>query len=269
MARDTAAFRARYGPWAVVAGASEGLGAAYADQIAARGIHVALVARRADRLASLAADLERRHGVQTRTLALDLAQPDGAAQIAPATTDLDVGLVVYNAALSLIGPFLERPLVDHLAELTVNCQGPLTLADAFGRRLAARGRGGLILMSSLSASVGSALIANYAATKAYNQILAEGLWEEWRRTGVDVLACCASAVTTPNYAASGARSRQPGTMAPEAVARAALAALGTAPSFIPGATNRLNAFFLRRLLPRRFAVGMMGGVLHGMYAQPL
>jgi short-subunit dehydrogenase len=204
----TEAFRRRYGPWAVVAGASEGLGAEYASQLAARGLHVVLLARRRDPLSALADRLAAEHGVATRTLPLDLARADAGEEVAGATADLDVGLLVYNAALSVIGPFLDCPLDRHLLEVDVNCRGPLILAHQFGRRFAARGRGGIVLMSSLSATMGSALIAHYAATKAYNLILAEGLWEEWRAAGVAVTACAAPAVRTPNYAASAPRGRQ-------------------------------------------------------------
>jgi short-subunit dehydrogenase len=115
--------------------------------------------------------------------------------------------------------------------------------------------------------MGSPLIANYAATKAYNQVLAEGLWEELRRRGVDVMACCAPAITTPNYQASAPKRTSPGTMSPAAAVRETLAALGTVPSYIPGGTNRLSAFALRRLLPRRMAIETMGRVMRGMYAK--
>lgn len=264
MPTRAAHFRQRYGPWAVVAGASEGLGAAFAGALAAQGLHVVLIARREEALAALAHDLAARHGIETRTLALDLAREDSPRRIGEATADLDVGVLIYNAARSAIGPFLETPLETHLREIEVNCRAPLALGYAFGTRLAARGHGGMILMSSLSATMGSALIANYAATKAYNLVLAEGLWEELRARGVDVMACCPASVATPGYLASQPRSRG-GAMTPEAVARETLRALGRQPSFIPGASNRMAAFALRRLMPRRATVRLMGRVLRGMY----
>jgi short-subunit dehydrogenase len=266
MARSAEAFRARYGPWAVVAGASSGLGEAYARALAARGINVALIARRRSLAEALAAKLAGRHGIQTRVIELNLARADAGEIVAAATADLDVGLLVYNAAFSAIGPFFERPVNDHLRELETNCRAPLLLAYALGQRLLARGRGGIVVMSSLSATMGSALIANYAATKAYNQVLAEGLWEELRGRGVDVMACCAGATSTPNYAASAPKGAR-GTLTPAAVAEQTLAALGTTPSFIPGRGNRLSAFALRRLMPRKATIKLMGGVMRRMYAR--
>lgn len=265
MRQQAARFQEKYGPWAIVAGASAGLGAAWAEGLAARGLHVVLVARREDRLADLAARLTAQHGIQTRTLALDLAAADAPAALLAATVDLDCGLLIYNAARSVIGPFLERPLADHLTEIAVNCRAPLALSYGLGPRLVARGRGGIILLSSLSAIMGSAYIADYAATKAYNLVLAEGLWEELRRKGVDVLACCPSSIATPNYLASAPKRGQT-PMTPAAIVAATLPQLGRRPSFIPGTSNQAIAFIMRRLLPRRMIVSIMGGVMRGMYA---
>jgi hypothetical protein len=265
MSRSPDDFRARYGPWAVVAGASQGLGAEYAAQLAARGLHLVLIARRETELAARGAELATRHGIQVRTLPLDLAREDMGEVVAAETADIEIGLLVYNAALSVIGPFYERPLAEHLTEVGVNCRAPLALGYLLGQGMRARGRGGIILMSSLSATMGSALIANYAATKAYNMVLAEGLWEELRGRGVDVMACCAGAVSTPNYTASGSQSNRGG-MTPRAVVAETLAALGRTPSFIPGRGNRLAAFALRRL-PRRMTIRLMGRVMRGMYGK--
>lgn len=265
------AFQARYGPWALVAGASAGLGAQFATQLAALGLNLVLVARRAPELEALAATLRERCGVETRTLALDLGQPDAAALLDQQTADVEVGLLVYNAARSLIGPFLDLALDDHLDELAVNTRTPMELAWRFGRRFSARGHGGLILMSSMSASVGSALISNYGATKAYNLTLAEGLWEELRARGVDVLAALPASVSTPAALASGARSQRAAdatTLTPEVVARETLAALGRGPTVTPGSVVKLASFFMRRVLPRTTAVRMMGRTLRQMYGSP-
>ena len=266
MSREQDRFRQRYGTWAVVAGASEGLGAAWAEHLAAYGLNLALVARRQDLLNALAARLTEQHGIQTRTLAMDLAAADSPAALLSATAELDVGLLIYNAARSVIGLFLEQPVDDHLVEVAVNVRAPMMLSHGFGQRFAERGRGGIILLSSLSATMGSAYIADYAATKAYNLVLAEGLWEELRARGVDVLGCCPSAVSTPNYLAS-APKRSQAVVTPDLVVSQTLRQLGRRPSFIPGASNQTFAFILRRLLPRRTVVRIMGSVMRGMYAK--
>lgn len=196
--------------------------------------------------------------------ALDLAQPSAAEDLAARLADIEVGLLVHNAAHSLIGPFFGHALAGHQQEVALNCQTPLALTYLFGARMVERGRGGIVLLSSLSATMGSPLLANYAATKAYNLVLAEGLWAEWRGRGVDVMACVAGATSTPNFLASKPKGRQ-STMTPEVVAQSTLAALGTTPSFIPGRGNRLSAFALRRLFPRSGAIRLMSRVTRGMY----
>jgi short-subunit dehydrogenase len=261
-------FQKKYGPWAVVAGASEGLGAQFAEHLARRGLDLVLIARRAELLQTLAARLRQDYHVEVLELPLDLASPYAPAQIVRATAALDIGLLVYNAAYSSVGSFLESPIEDHLKEIDTNVRTPLLLIHAFGLRFANRRCGGILMMSSLSAFQGSAMIANYAATKAYSLLLGEGLWEEWRNLGVDVLVCLASAIKTPGYLAS--RPRQSlifSTPAsdPGEVAAAALDALGKQPTVIPGVSNRMASFFMRRLLPRRTAIRLMGRVMRGMY----
>ncbi len=254
-------FRERYGPWALVAGASEGLGAEFGRQLAARGLDLVLLARRGEVLRQVAGEIRAAHGVEVRDVALDLASPDAGEAVAAATAGREVGLLVYNAALSAIGPFLAEPLERHLAELELNCRRPLELCHRLGRGMAQRRRGGILLMSSLTGFQGSPCVAHYAATKAWSRVLAEGLWWELRESGVDVLACCAGATRTPGYLATraqGARAAFVPEMEPAEVVEEALAALGRRPAVVPGRTNRIASFLLQRLLPRRAAIGIMG-----------
>ncbi|HEX7737623.1 MAG TPA: SDR family NAD(P)-dependent oxidoreductase, partial [Ktedonobacteraceae bacterium] len=243
-------FRVRYGPWALVAGASEGLGAEFAAQLAARGLNLVLIARRAEALEEVSAQLRREYAVEVRVLALDLARADLAAAVSETTDDLEIGLLVYNAALSKIGPYFETALDDHLRELDINCRAPMTLAYLLGQPMLKRGRGGILLMSSLGGAQGSALLVNYTATKAYNRLLAEGLWDELRARGVDVLTCCPPAVSTPGYLASAPKGSM-SALTPQAVASSALAALGHGPTIIPGWSYRLANFLMQRVLPRK------------------
>lgn len=266
--KNAQAFRERYGPWVLVAGASEGLGAAFAHALAARKLNVALVARRQPLLESLAQALAAEHGVETRVIAADLAADRAAADLADVCDSLDLGLLIYNAAFSVIGPFLDAEAERHLQEINVNCRTPMHLTHRLGRRFIERGRGGVVLMSSLAGLQGSPLVANYGATKAYNLVLAEGLWDEWRAQGVHVLASCAGSTRTPNFEKSlpDAAAGPPGQiMDPAAVAELTLAALGRGPSFIPGRGNRLASLFLHRLMPRRVAVRIMGRSMRGLY----
>jgi short-subunit dehydrogenase len=258
-------FRERYGPWALVAGASEGIGAAFAEEIAARGLHLVLLARRIDPLEQLARELRAAHGVEVRTAPVDLGAPTVLDDVRRAVEGLEVGLLVYNAAFSLVGPFLDQPLADKLRVVDVNCRGPLVLADEIGRAMVRRGRGGIVLMSSLAASQGTALVATYAATKAFNLVLAEGLWDELREHGVDVLACRAGATRTPAFERSRPAPGPAPIMDARPVAVQALAALGRGPSMVPGPLNAAAAFLMQRLMPRRAAVSIMGRSTRKMF----
>jgi len=261
-------FRTRYGPWALVAGASAGLGAEFATQLAAKGLNLVLIARRKELLDKLGVQLVNDYAVEVRALQLDLGREDIDSVVTEATSDIDLGLLVYNAAISIIGPFFEATLEDHLNEIAVNCRAPLTLAYLLGQRMLKRRRGGIILMSSLGASQGSALIVNYTATKAYNRLLAEGLWEELRKQGIDVLTSSPSAVSTPGYLASAPRHSgrlSASTMTPRAVVAETLAALGKQPVVIPGWTNRLASVLMQRFLSHKAAIKLMGRVMRSMY----
>lgn len=259
-------FAERYGGWAVVAGASTGLGAAFARELAARGLSLLLLARRQEALATLAAELRAAHSVEVRVAALDLGAPDLLPRLRAAAAGLEVGLVVYNAAHSLIGPFLSQPLDDKLRIVDVNCRGPLIFADEFGRAMVARQRGGIVIMASMAAAQGTPLVATYAASKAFDLVLAEGLWDELSAHGVDVLACRAGATRTPNYEASRPNGKVP-LMEPAAVARRALDSLGKRPSVVPGLLNRVGDLFMRRLLSRRAAIRFMGKTTRRLYTR--
>jgi short-subunit dehydrogenase len=247
-------FYRRYGPWAIVAGASEGLGQAYAHVLAERGLNVVTLGRRAEPLERDAELLRRRHRVEVRPLVVDLAAPDLAERVAAATADLDVGLLVYNAALWIIDEFVATSLADHQRMIDVNCGGVLALTSTIAPRLVQRGRGGMLLMSSLSGFQGSALLATYAATKAFDSVLAEGLWYELAPHGVDVLGCVAGAMATPGFyqVTPPEQQAQALPMRPEAVARGALDELARRrkPTHLAGWAPRLG-HLLGALMTRR------------------
>lgn len=263
-------FRNRYGPYALVAGASEGLGAEFCRTLAARGLNVALVARRPEPLEQLASEL-RGAGVEARVFAADLGRAEHLDALVRDTATLDVGLVVCNAALAPIGEFLERPADEHRALLDVNCRAALELAHAFGQRLVARGRGGLVFMSSLASLQGTALTAHYSASKAYLRVLAEGLWEELGPRGVDVTCCLAGPTQTPTWDRGGAKPvglfKLPRVQPASEVVDATLRALGRAPVVVPGAMNRAVDFLMRRVLPTSTAVRLVSGTTRKMYGR--
>jgi short-subunit dehydrogenase len=191
-------FRPAYGPWALVAGGSQGLGAAFADELGRRGLNLVLVGRRPETLAETASRLRRAWEVEVDTVAADLGSPGATALIADAIGSREVGLVVANAALAPAGPFLTRSTAE-----------------------------------------------------------VQALWAETRGAGVDVLASCPGAVTTPGYQVV-ARRQAPGTMAAAQVAVVTLDALGRGFRVVPGQLNRVSAFALSRLVPRRVAIAVFG-----------
>jgi short-subunit dehydrogenase len=259
-------FMEAYGPWALITGAAMGLGAEFASQLAERGLNLALVDLDSEALLRTVQALQEKYPVEVRPIVQDLAESDFRENIVAATEGLDIGLLVSNAGISALGEFLEIPREKHLRELAVNTVAPMTLAYEFGRRMVERGRGGIILLSSLSAMQGTALVANYAATKAYNLTLGESLWDELRAKGVDVLAFPPGSTDTPGFRADRPRLTPlvPLMTARETVS-AALDALGKKPFVVPGWRNRVSFFITSRLLPRKAAIRLVGEQMRKIY----
>ena len=262
-------FRDRYGPWALVAGASDGIGEAFARRIAERGVNVLLLARRAELLERLAAELRAQHGVEARPLVADLTAAELDARVAVATRGLEVGLLVYNAgAVHGVGAFHDRPFAHAQQLVALNCTGPLLLAHRLGESMRARRRGGILLVTSMVALSGSAHVATYAATKAFDWVLAQSLWHELQPHGVDVLAAVVGMTKTPSLLASQPYF-PPGVHAadPDDVAPGALDHLGRGPVWFAGAANRAAAKALEAL-PRPQRIDTMSRLTASLYGLP-
>ncbi len=264
-------FQERYGPWAVIAGATQGIGEQFSLQLAAKGLNLLMIARGEQGLLDVSAAVRKQYDVEVETLALDLSDPALQSIIRKAVGDKEVGLFVYNATYSFIGEFLDDELSSKQLCLDINCKGPLVFLDTFLPAMKTRKRGGAILMSSMSGFQGSALVSCYAATKAFNTVLAEGLWEELRHDGVDILACVAGATTTPNFLketpADKVGSAFP--MESSSVVEEALVALekGLGPSRIVGKMNKLVYFIFNRLIRRKTAVSFFSKATRQLYQQ--
>lgn len=169
---------------------------------------------------------------------------------------------------SNIGPYLAADGSTHSGIAAVNILTPLSLLHYFGGKMVERRRGGIVIMSSIAGFQGSGYLATYAATKAFGRVLAEGLWYEWRRLGVDVIACCAGATATPNYLNTRpgkASWLEPAPQLPEQVAEECLKRIGTTPSFVSGAANRFVSFLMRHVFSLKKSVTMMGDGMRKMY----
>jgi len=232
-----------YGGWAVVTGASAGIGDAFARALGAEGVNLVLTARREERLRSLAADLEARHRIQTRVLPLDLAGDGAPARLADATGDLDVGFVVNNAGFGVAGRF-EHSAYDRVLEMVrLNCVTVTAVSHLFLPRLQKRGRGALVIVASVAGYQPLPLAAVYGATKAFDLMLGEALWAENRGRGVDVLAVSPGPTDTEFQAVAGEKAHA--AVPPQDVVDATVGALGKQPSVIVGTANALRAFSLR------------------------
>jgi len=261
-------FKEKYGPIALIAGASEGMGAAYAHALAARGMDLVIVARREKNLTQFASGLRAQYPVKIWPLACDLGLPDATQQIQEFIEDRVISFLVYNAALSYIGPFVDTAAATHLQIAEVNMLTPMKMVHHFGARMIGEGRGGIVLMSSLAGFQGSGFLATYAATKAFNRILAEGLWYEWKSKGVDVISCCAGATNTPNYIASNPQKitrLAPKPQMPEQVVEECLSKIGHSPSFISGRSNKIACFLMNHLFSLKTSINTMGNTARKMY----
>jgi uncharacterized protein len=228
-------MRTKYGPWAVIAGASEGTGAEYARQLAAVGIHCLLVARRAEPLEKIARELTGKYKVQARVLSVDLSAPDAAQRMKEAAADLEVGLYVSNAGADSTGlHFLDVPLERSHRLIRMNVTTVVDAIHAFAPSMKARGRGGIVLMSSGAGLGGQPRVAMYSGTKAFELNFGESLWVELRKSGVDVLTVAAPAMDTPVLRqALAARNLTPqGVYDPKDVVKIALDNLPSGPTYV-------------------------------------
>jgi short-subunit dehydrogenase len=247
----------KYGPWAVVTGASDGLGREYARALAAEGFKLVLVARREPELHALAKELK----VETRVVPLDLLRPEALAMLYETTDALHVGLLVAAAGYGTSGAFLDSPLEHELGMIDVNCRAVASLTHHFGKLFVKRNSGAVVLLSSLVSFQGVKFAANYAATKAWVQTFAEGLALELAPFGVDVL----SVAPGPVRSGFGARANMQMSMAqtPASVARASLRSLSRGGTVRPGVLSKVLEWALM-FLPRWGRVRMMSVVMGGM-----
>ncbi len=250
-----------YGPWAVIAGGSEGVGSAFADSLAQAGINVVLIARKSDPLEETANKV-RAHGVQVRTLSLDLLLPDAVAQIRQVTDDLEIGLLIFNAGANSYGhEFVTSELDKVQGVIDLNITRQLELAQHFGAKMKERGRGGIMLLGSLAGYLGSEQQSIYGAAKAFSRVFAEGLWLELKPFGVHVVELVLGVTRTPAMERAGLRFDIPGLNVAEAedVAREGLDHLADGPVWIAGGNYKAaqqRSGFPRDVMVQAAADGM-------------
>jgi len=254
-------LKPQYGSWAVVTGASSGIGHEMALLLAEAGLNLVLVARSQDILEQMAVDLSDRFGIAVQAIALDLGKETSLETLVAKTADLDIGLLVAAAGFGTSGLFINSQLEQEMEMLKVNCGALLGVCWHFGKQFARQGRGGMVLMSSIVGFQGMPYAAHYAATKAYVHALAEALHVELASMGVDVLASAPGPTQSGFAARSGMKMGQ--ALSAEEVARSTLQALGRKSLVLPGLLSKVLTYSLVPL-PRWARVRIMGGVMQSM-----
>lgn len=261
-------FQKKYGPYAIVTGASAGLGEAFAEELAKRGVNLVLVARRKEKLDALAARLTAAYKVTAKPVALDLAQEGAVDILLRETETLDIGLVVINAALLVMGRFLDNDLKKETDVFRLNAFTAFLLAHHYGNQLRRKGRGGLLFVSSLIGFAVGPYQANYAATKAYISSLGQALHAELKPSGVDVLVLAAGGMNTEGVQNLGLDfSKMPfPVVEPRPVAKLGLDTLKKKAVVIPGVINNFSDFLTKHLLPRSVSTRLFGSVIAKAFA---
>jgi short-subunit dehydrogenase len=258
-------FKKRYGPWALIAGASEGTGACYAEQLADIGLNLILVARREGPLAALADEIRAEHGVECITASVDLAREDATDRLVAATGGRDVGLLVLNAGADPNGSmFLDNNLGNWDDLAMRNVMQVMRSCHVFGRTMRERGGGGIIIANSGACYGGIPGIGVYCATKAFDLVLGEALWAEFKPYGIDVLNLVMGQTDTPAYRELMEKMHQPfpaeACASPADVVRLALERLPQGPVLNWGLADEESGYAGTSAAQRRARVEMIAGM---------
>ena len=256
-----------YGEWAFVAGGAEGLGAAFSSALSAKGMNLVLCDVNASAMNSLADGLEMKYNIKTIRLHQDLSGDNAFRECMDAIKGTEVRLFVYVPAFSPVGKFAGYTSEELDYFLSLNIRTPVHLIHEFLHQRKNKNKCGIILMSSLAGLLGPALVATYAASKAFQIVLSESLFYELKADDVDIIACCAGPVDTPTYRKSNPvnQSKIIGIQQPEEVAAYALKMLGKKPICIAGWKNRMFYFILTRILPRKISGYLVSKSMLRMY----
>ena len=265
-------FYKKYGPWALILGAAEGIGEAYSITLAESGLNLIMVDKEETSLNLLAQKLQFEKNIKCKTLSIDLKEKDATEKIMEVIQLLDCRLLIYNAAYSKVQRFVDLKKDDLDSFIDVNTRTQIHIVQEFSKKLINKKHGGgILLMSSLAGLIGVQLVAPYAATKAFAWNLAEALHYELKAHTIDVMACLAGATETPTYNSTHPKYGllKPSVMSGKGVAESALKALGKQHRFIPGFSNRLNYFLLTRIFPRKWAASIANKTIYSMYKDTL
>jgi short-subunit dehydrogenase len=251
-------FKEKYGSWAIITGASSGLGVEFAHQLAEKGLNLVLVARREELMIELAEKIQSKYPVEVRIIALDLAKEGFYNELAEKTSDLDIGLIVNNAGMNIEGHFYRGDLDRNIQMIRLNMEAPFTIAYEMGKKFIEKGKGGIIFTASSSSFQATPYLSHYGATKAYLLSLAESMNYEFKDKGVDVIALCPG--MTESEMTKGMKGN-PIVMKAAPVVKLAIDNLGKQAYIVPGLGNKIQAFMTQRVLGRDLSRVITGSLM--------
>jgi uncharacterized protein len=262
-------FKECYGTWALVAGAAEGIGEAFTEGLAKKGMNVVMVDFNEAVLHNLAERMKKEYNVLIREVTLDLSGKDSWETCMKDIREIDCRLMIYIPAYSRVKTYLSNSHEELDKYIDLNARTPIHLVHSFISAFKDQKSAGIILMSSFAGLIGPPYLAPYSATKAFNILLTESLSSEFRGKNIEISVCCAGKTSTPAYWSSNpAKGRQwPPVLSPEKVADYALKNLGKKALLIPGWQNRISFFILSRFLPRTFAARIANKAMRKVYPQ--
>jgi uncharacterized protein len=253
----------KYGKWALITGASSGIGEEFAKRLAAKNLNLVLIARREDRLRALAENLKQKHNIEVEIISGDLTETSTITAIKEKTADKEVGLLINNAGFGSTGEFAGNDPDIESKMVMLNCVVPTILTHHFVNGMITRKRGGIIFLGSLVAFQSTPMMATYSATKVFNLSLGESLWYELRKYNIDVLALNPGGTKT-EFQRIASLDNGPFVSTPQKVVDTALNALGKKPSVIDGFFNKVMAVS-GKILPRKIIVQIAGKMAEKLY----
>lgn len=258
-------FKEKYGPWALITGASSGIGVEFVKQFAEKGLNVVLVARRKERLEKLADEITSKYNVKAKIITIDLLSENIIEKIRQTTDNLEIGLLINNAGIMYINNYLDIPIENEIKMIDLNIKVPAILTHHFVKKMIDRKKGGIIFTASMLGFMGTPYASAYAGTKSHEIVKTEGLAFELKSKGIDVLALNPGLTETEMTANNDFSGMPMKLMKPAPVAKSAIDALGKKTLVTPGFMNNMMNWMSKRIMSRKMNTNMFGGFMKKVF----